>query len=134
MFVLELISFLLLPGLLHADSTSDISNPESYEDLVELLVPVLQKRGLMWEDYTVPGGTYRENLLNTPGHPGVPDGHPAAKFRYNVLKKDFADENGDIVIDRLERITEMVKDTAVPLLEDRVNGIKQSIAEVKVGA
>ncbi|PVH99764.1 putative monooxygenase moxC, partial [Periconia macrospinosa] len=60
-----------------------VSNPESYEDFVELLVPVLQKRGLMWDDYTVPGGTYRENLLDTPGHPGVPDGHPAAQFKYS---------------------------------------------------
>lgn len=54
----------------------------------------------MWDDYTVPGGTYRENLLNTPGHPGVPDGHPAANFKYDVLKEKYADENGDIVIDR----------------------------------
>lgn len=114
--------------------SSDVSNPESYEDLVELLVPVLQKRGLMWDDYTVPGGTYRENLLNTPGHPGVPDGHPAAKFKYDVLKEKFADENGDIVIDRREDAAEKVKDAVVPVVEEKVNGIKQSITEVKVGA
>lgn len=79
---------------------TDVSNPASYEDLVELLVPELQRRGLMWDDYTVPGGTYRENLLNTPGHPGVPEGHPAYKFRYEILKRKYADENGDITIDR----------------------------------
>ena len=78
----------------------DVSNPESYEDFVELLVPVLQKRGLMWDDYTVPGGTYRENLLDAPGHPGVPDGHPAARFKYNILKEQHGDEKGDIFIDR----------------------------------
>ncbi len=35
----------------------DASNPGSYEDVVDMLVPVLQKRGLMWDDYTVPAGT-----------------------------------------------------------------------------
>ena len=85
----------------------DISNPESYEDLVELLVPVLQKRGLMWDDYAAPGGTYRENLLGTPGQPTVPEGHPARQFRYDVLKEKYADENGDIVIDRTgEKVAE----------------------------
>jgi hypothetical protein len=54
----------------------------------------------MWDDYAVPGGTYRENLLNTPGQPTVPEGHPARQFRYDVLKEKYADENGDIVIDR----------------------------------
>lgn len=77
-----------------------MSNPESYEDLVELLVPVLQKRGMMWDDYTVPGGTYRENLLGTPGEPHVPEGHPARNFRYDVLKEKYADANGDITIGR----------------------------------
>lgn len=71
--------------------------------MVELLVPVLQKRGLMWEDYTVVGGTYRENLLNTPGNSKVPEGHPARKFRYDVLKEKYADEDGNIVIDRREQ-------------------------------
>jgi hypothetical protein len=77
-----------------------VSNPESYEDLVELLVPVLQKRGLMWDDYTVPGGTYRENLLGTPGQSYVPEGHPARNFRYEALKEKYGDAKGDIVIDR----------------------------------
>lgn len=77
-----------------------VSNPESYEDLVELLVPVLQERGLMWDDYTVPGGTYRENLLGTPGKSSVPDGHPAANFKYEVLKEKYGDDRGDIFIDR----------------------------------
>lgn len=94
--------------------TLDISNPESYEDLVELLVPVLQKRGLMWDDYAVPGGTYRENLLNTPGQPTVPEGHPARNFRYEALKEKYADENGDIVIDAR---TEKKPVEAVPVPE-----------------
>lgn len=85
-----------------------VSNPESYEDLVELLVPVLQERGLMWDDYTVPGGTYRENLLGTPGKSGVPDGHPAANFKYEVLKEKYGDERGNIFIDRRTKEVDVV--------------------------
>lgn len=92
----------------------DVSNPESYEDLVELLVPVLQKRGLMWDDYAVPGGTYRENLLNTPGQPTVPEGHPARQFRYDVLKEKYADEKGDLVIDRRTKPKEEEAQVAPP--------------------
>ncbi len=39
-----------------------ISNPGSFEDVVELLVPELVKRGLMWDEYDVPSGTFRENI------------------------------------------------------------------------
>ncbi|RDW73034.1 bacterial luciferase-like protein [Coleophoma cylindrospora] len=77
-----------------------VSNPESYEDLVELLVPVLQKRGLMWDDYAVPGGTYRENMLRTPGQKTTPAGHPSRDFSYDKLKEKYADAEGNIVIDR----------------------------------
>jgi len=42
-----------------------VSNPGSFEDVVDLLVPELQRRGLMWDDYDVPGGTFRENILGT---------------------------------------------------------------------
>ncbi|KAH6664853.1 luciferase-like domain-containing protein [Halenospora varia] len=31
--------------------------------VVELLVPELQRRGVYWEDYPVPGGTLRENMV-----------------------------------------------------------------------
>ncbi|KAF4626674.1 hypothetical protein G7Y89_g11481 [Cudoniella acicularis] len=77
-----------------------VSNPESYEDIVELLVPVLQERGLMWKDYAVPGGTYWENMLRTLGQKVPPPGHPSTKFRYDVLKEKYADANGDITINK----------------------------------
>jgi hypothetical protein len=54
----------------------------------------------MWKDYAVPGGTFRENLRREPGVKRAPATHPAAKFRYNVLKKKYGDDNGDIHIDR----------------------------------
>lgn len=58
------------------------SNPESFEDVVELLVPELQKRGMMWEDYAVPGGTLRENLYATKGQSKLRDDHYGSKFRF----------------------------------------------------
>lgn len=56
----------------------DLSNPGSFEDGFDLLVPELQKRRRMWEGYLVRGGTFRENLQGTPGEPGLPISHPAA--------------------------------------------------------
>jgi hypothetical protein len=56
-----------------------VSNPGSYEDVVDLLVPELQKRGIMWDDYAVPGGTFRENLL---GHKHLAEDHYGSKFKY----------------------------------------------------
>lgn len=46
--------------------------------MIELLVPELQRRGIFWKDYHVPGGTYRENLYEAAGqHEPLAD-HPAA--------------------------------------------------------
>lgn len=57
----------------------------------------------MWDDYTVPGGTYRENLLNTPGQPHTPEGHPSRQYTYAALKEKFgSDEKGAITIDKRE--------------------------------
>ncbi|KAF7190442.1 Dimethyl-sulfide monooxygenase [Pseudocercospora fuligena] len=53
--------------------------PQTFEDVIELLIPELRKRELFWDGYRVPGGTYRENLYETPGqHEPLPD-HPAAE-------------------------------------------------------
>lgn len=42
---------------------SPVLQPQSWKDIVELLVPELQRRGIYWNDYDVPGGTLRENVL-----------------------------------------------------------------------
>jgi hypothetical protein len=81
----------------------DTSNPGSFEDIVELLVPVLQERGLMWKDYAVPGGTFRENIRCNPGEKTLPSNHFGAQFRYDILKQKYADENGDIVINKMSK-------------------------------
>ncbi|KAK7432173.1 hypothetical protein QQZ08_001118 [Neonectria magnoliae] len=40
---------------------SPVVQPQSWEDIVNLLVPELQRRGIYWDDYDVPEGTLREN-------------------------------------------------------------------------
>lgn len=82
----------------------DVSNPESFEDVVELLVPVLQERGLMWKDYAVPGGTYRENMYVKPGKSFPAQSHPASRFHYSELLKTNGDGKGGILIDRTVKI------------------------------
>ena len=54
--------------------------PQTYEDVVDLLIPELQRRGIFWNDYCVPGGTYRENILEKPGQREPLPSHPAAKL------------------------------------------------------
>jgi hypothetical protein len=80
-----------------------MSNPGSFEDIVELLVPVLQERGIMWNDYAVPGGTMRENLRREPGTKTLPSNHHGAQFCYDILKTKYAYERGDIFIDRTKK-------------------------------
>ncbi|HEY1723580.1 MAG TPA: LLM class flavin-dependent oxidoreductase [Magnetospirillaceae bacterium] len=52
--------------------------PESFVDVVDLLVPELQRRGAFKTDYAA--GTYREKLFG-PGRARLPTTHPAAKVR-----------------------------------------------------
>lgn len=52
--------------------------PGTFTDVIELLIPELQRRGIFWSDYAVPGGTYRENLTETKGQCEPRDDHPAA--------------------------------------------------------
>lgn len=58
---------------------ASIVNPSSWEDVVDLLVPVLIKRGLMAADYEVPGGTFRENLLR---RKTLRDDHYGSSFKW----------------------------------------------------
>jgi len=70
-------------GQLVADTGLDGFNytpfvsPGSYRELVEDVVPQLQKRGLLKSSYG--RGTFRERLF---GHPRLPDTHPAAQYRF----------------------------------------------------
>jgi hypothetical protein len=82
----------------------------------------------MWDDYTVPGGTYRESLPGTPGEPLTPAGHPSRNYRYDVLKEKYADANRDITIDKqTPEIKEEVKQSekVVPIIESVVQASKE---------
>lgn len=71
-------------------SIGSVTNPSSWEDVVDLLIPELQKRRLYWMDYDVPGGTFRENLL---GQKELREDHYGASFKVGASSCDGS--NGD---------------------------------------
>lgn len=66
--------------------------PQSFKDIVELLLPELRRRGLFSDDYSVPGGTYRENFYHKAGQKYPLDEHVAAKYHWaaGVAASDHA--------------------------------------------
>lgn len=56
--------------------------PQSFVDIGELLIPELQKRGLVGDDYAVQGGTYRENFYETQGQTYPRDDHVASTYHW----------------------------------------------------
>jgi hypothetical protein len=65
-------------------TSADVSNPGSFEDVVDLLIPELQRRGIYWTDYKALGGTARENLHSKPGEALLPREHPGGKMRWDA--------------------------------------------------
>jgi hypothetical protein len=61
--------------------------PGSFNDVIELLIPELRKRGIFWNDYVVPSGTYRENLRGEEGQISLPVDHPAYGYRWKAEPK-----------------------------------------------
>lgn len=58
--------------------------PGTFEDIVDLLVPELQRRGLVWKDYPKDGLSFRENLYGIDREDATflkPD-HPAYNLRW----------------------------------------------------
>lgn len=64
--------------------------PKTFEDLVELLVPELQKRELVWNDYPKEDLVYREHLFGSKST-FVKPSHPAFKLNWQtgVSKEEF---------------------------------------------
>jgi alkanesulfonate monooxygenase SsuD/methylene tetrahydromethanopterin reductase-like flavin-dependent oxidoreductase (luciferase family) len=58
--------------------------PETFEDVIRLLLPVLRRRGLFWDGYAVDGGTYRENLYGEKGIARPPPDHAAARYHWKA--------------------------------------------------
>lgn len=57
--------------------------PQTFEDVITLLIPELRRRGIFWDGYAVPGGTYRENLFEKPGQAEPLSEHPASGYAWN---------------------------------------------------
>ncbi|EGO56010.1 hypothetical protein NEUTE1DRAFT_47921 [Neurospora tetrasperma FGSC 2508] len=58
--------------------------PGSFQDIIDLLLPELKKRGLFWDDYAVPGGTYRENFYGAQGQKYPLEEHIASKYQWKA--------------------------------------------------
>ncbi|RAH46241.1 LLM class flavin-dependent oxidoreductase [Aspergillus brunneoviolaceus CBS 621.78] len=56
------------------------SVPETFDDIIEYLVPELQRRGLFHTEYEVPGGTMRENFYGVRGQTRLPESHHGARY------------------------------------------------------
>lgn len=56
------------------------SIPETFDDIIQYLVPELQARGIFHTDYAVKGGTMRENMTEQKGQTRLPESHPGAKY------------------------------------------------------
>ncbi len=63
---------------------SPVVQPQSWQDIVDLLVPELQRRGIYWNDYDVPGGTLRENVYGK-GQSHLSSDHFGDTFRYDLF-------------------------------------------------
>ncbi|KAM0406653.1 hypothetical protein ACHAPZ_003421 [Fusarium culmorum] len=62
--------------------------PQSFKDISDLLIPELRSRGLFWDDYTVPGGTYRENFYGIPGQKYPLEEHVASSHLWSARKDE----------------------------------------------
>ncbi|KAF2652840.1 Nitrilotriacetate monooxygenase component A/pristinamycin IIA synthase subunit A [Lophiostoma macrostomum CBS 122681] len=58
--------------------------PQSFKDIIGLLLPELRSRGLFWDGYAVPGGTYRENFYGQRGQRGPLHEHVASTYRWRA--------------------------------------------------
>ncbi|MGG7466017.1 LLM class flavin-dependent oxidoreductase [Plantibacter sp. YIM 135347] len=64
-----------------------VVTPGTFEDVVDLLVPELRRRGRVWDEY--PEGTLRGRLNGT-GSPVIPEWHPAHEYRGAYVGKPSA--------------------------------------------
>lgn len=97
--------------------------PGTYEAIIELLVPELQKRGRFWEDYAVPGGTLRENVYATPGQPHLREDHPAKKYTWKKDQPFPLGEDGNLLaVGDVEADTDNTKTKPATKTEEKVTG------------
>ncbi|CCH43279.1 putative monooxygenase [Wickerhamomyces ciferrii] len=90
------------------------SFPSGLEQIVELLIPELQKRGLAQTEYTSQKGTFRENFFGNKGQTFVSKDHPVHDLRWEsgVSKEEFEERLSKTIEIRNER-----RKTALETLE-----------------
>ncbi|KAG8529133.1 uncharacterized protein KY384_005768 [Bacidia gigantensis] len=69
------------------------SVPETFRDVIRLLIPELRRRGVFWENYAVPGGTLRENYFGRDGGRRLAENHPGAKYFWRAGEQEPAYAN-----------------------------------------
>lgn len=62
-------------------------SPGGFEDMIKWLFPELKRRGVFWADYTVPGGTTREQYLADGKGPRLREDHPGSKYKWRAGEK-----------------------------------------------
>jgi alkanesulfonate monooxygenase SsuD/methylene tetrahydromethanopterin reductase-like flavin-dependent oxidoreductase (luciferase family) len=67
--------------------------PQAWEDVIELLIPELERRGWFDGHAVGDGATARENVYGTPGEPQLRANHPGKKWAFDV----YPDGHGSIV-------------------------------------
>ena len=71
---------------------SPVVQPQSWEDIVELLVPELQRRDIYWNDYEVPGGTLRENVQGK-GNCRLREDHVGSRYKFDRFEFECEGSN-----------------------------------------
>ncbi|KAF9891131.1 hypothetical protein FE257_005067 [Aspergillus nanangensis] len=62
-------------------------SPGTFEDMIEYLFPELRRRGLIWEDYEVAGGSARENYFQDGEGPRLRADHPGRQHVWTGEKE-----------------------------------------------
>jgi alkanesulfonate monooxygenase len=86
--------------------------PGTFEDIVDLLIPELQKRGLAPTEYAVPEGTFREQAYGVKGQSYLPEDHPfySLKWQDKLTKDEFEAQLAEFQRKRDERYAKIVEE------------------------
>ncbi|GES58460.1 xenobiotic compound monooxygenase [Aspergillus terreus] len=57
-------------------------SPGTFEDMIEYLFPELRRRGVIWDEYAVPGGSARENYFQDGEGARLRQGHPGKQYAW----------------------------------------------------
>ncbi|THY33993.1 bacterial luciferase-like protein [Aureobasidium pullulans] len=103
---------------------SYVTTPGTFEDVVELLIPELRRRGIYPEKGAKDGLTAREKVYGA-GHASLRNDHTGSKYKYDVYKEDaqyVADEEQNAIqqTDVSEHVEQLPKKTNVPVTANEV--------------